>query len=186
MTSDKAKKISGERIMLGKLIAVDVDQVIEPGATSPARREVVRHPGAAAVVPCTIGGGVILVRQYRYAPDSFLWEIPAGILEKGEDPLQAAQRELAEETGYRAGEIAPLATLHSSPGFSDEVIQLFRAERLIPGTATPDPEERLETKEFNILDALDMISEGVITDSKTVCGLLLVAREICPVVGRHF
>ena len=75
------KKISGERVFSGKLIAVDVDQVIEPEASKPARREVVRHAGAAAVVPCLPGAKILLVRQYRYAPDSYLWEIPAGILE---------------------------------------------------------------------------------------------------------
>ncbi len=76
-----------------------------------------------------------------------------------------------------------LATLHSSPGFSDEVIYLFRADSLKPGEAKPDPEESIEVRTFNILEALEMIARGEITDSKTVSGILLVARDICPVAG---
>lgn len=186
MTAEKARKVTGERLLLGKLLSLDVDQVIEPGHTEPARREVVRHPGAAAVVPCLPGGKVILVRQYRYAPDDYFWEIPAGILREGEDPAAAAARELAEETGYRAGSLTGIATLHSAPGFCDEVVHLFRADSLTAGEPNLDDEERLTVREFTILNALDMIAEGLITDSKTVSGLLLTARDICPVAGHHF
>jgi ADP-ribose pyrophosphatase len=177
------KKISGERVFSGKLIAVDVDQVIEPEASKPARREVVRHAGAAAVVPCLPGAKILLIRQYRYAPDSYLWEIPAGILEPGEKPENCAARELTEETGYTAEKIEFLARIHSSPGFSDEVVHLFRADNIRPGTARPDPEEHLEVRAFDILEAIDLISAGLITDSKTVSGILLAARDLCPVAG---
>ncbi|HUU27281.1 MAG TPA: NUDIX hydrolase [archaeon] len=179
----KAKRVSGERVFEGQLLAVDVDQVIEPETDSPARREVVRHQGAAAVVPCLPGAKIILVRQYRYPPDTYLWEIPAGILEPGEKPEECAERELREETGYNLGLLKPLAWLHSSPGFSDEVIHLFRADNIKPGTARPDPEERLEVKAFDLLEAVDMISEGRITDSKTIAGILLVARNIATASG---
>ena len=176
----KAKKISGERVLAGRLLNLDVDQVIEPHCSHPARREVVRHPGAAATVPCLPGAKIVLVRQYRYAPDTWLWEIPAGILEPDEDPQDCAARELTEETGYRAGRLSLLTTLHSSPGFSDEVIHLFRAEELKPGEAKPDPGENLEVRIFNVSEAVGMIARGEITDSKTVAGILLAldsARE---------
>jgi len=169
----KAKKISGERVLAGRLLNLDVDQVIEPYCSHPARREVVRHPGAAAAVPFLPGAKIVLVRHYRYAPDTWLWEIPAGILEPDEDPQDCAARELAEETGYRAGRLKPLATLHSSPGFSDEVIHLFLAEELKPGEAKPDPGENLDVGIFNISEAVEMIARGEITDSKTVAGILL-------------
>jgi len=179
----KAKKLSGERVLAGKLLNLDVDQVIEPHSTQPVRREVVRHPGATAVVPCLPEAKIVLVRQYRYAPDTWLWEIPAGILEPDEEPEDCAARELIEETGYEAGKLSLLATLHSSPGFSDEVIFLFRAESLKPGEAKPDQEESFEVRTFNILEALEMIARGEITDSKTVSGILLLARDICPAAG---
>ncbi len=183
MSDGKAKKVSGERVLRGWLLSVDVDQVVEPGTETPARREVVRHPGAAAVLACLPGNRVILVRQYRYAPDKYFWEVPSGRLEDGEDPLEAARRELAEETGYTAQDMTPLASLHSSPGCSDEVIHLFQATRLSSGQSSPDPQERIEVREFNLTEALEMVSEGLITDSKTVCAILLAARDICPVAG---
>jgi len=175
--SAKAKKISGKRILQGKLLCLDVDQVIEPHGDSPVRREVVRHPQAVAVVPCLPGAKLLLVRQYRYAPDEYLWEIPAGILESGEKPQECAARELEEETGYAPGRLTPIARLHSSPGFTDELIHLYRAEELTPATASPDPEEHLEIKIFELGEVLDMISQGRITDAKTVSGILLVARD---------
>ena len=176
----KAKKISGKRVLEGKLLTVEVDQVIEPGATEPARREVVRHRGAAAVIPCLPGGKIVLVRQYRYAPDAYLWEVPAGVIEKGESPEACATRELVEETGCRPGTLSLLARLHSSPGFSDEVVHLYRADRIIHGDADPEPSEKLEVREFVIFDALNMIDAGAITDSKTIAAIMLVARDICP------
>jgi ADP-ribose pyrophosphatase len=179
----KAKKLSGERVLAGKLLNLDVDQVIEPHSSYPARREVVRHPGAAAVVPCLPGAKIVLVRQYRYALDTWLWEIPAGILEPDEKPKDCAARELSEETGYRAGRLSLLATLHSSPGFSDEVISIFRAEGLEAGEAKPDPGESLEVRIFDTLEAVEMIARGEITDSKTVAGILLAARALYPEAG---
>ncbi|MEA2062278.1 MAG: NUDIX hydrolase [Gemmatimonadota bacterium] len=175
MSKEKGKKISGERVLDGRLLRVDVDQVIEPGTDSSARREVVRNLKAAAVIPCLPGKKIVLIYQYRYALDKKIWEIPAGLIEQGESPDQCAARELAEETGYRAGRITPLVRINSSPGFSDEVIHIFRAERLTPGPANPDPGENIETRELEIARALEMIADGTITDAKTIIAILMVA-----------
>jgi len=174
----KAKKVSGEVVFEGLRFDVHVDQVIEPHADSPARRDWVSHPGAAAVVPVLEDGRVVLVRQYRYASGGFLWELPAGVLDHGEEPEACASRELEEEAGWRAGRIERIATLHTSPGFSNEVIQLYLATDLSAGKANPDPGEHLEVGIFEFEEALALIERGEITDSKTVSGLLLAARKI--------
>ena len=138
------------------------------------------------MIPVLPGGRVVLVRQYRYAPDMFLWEVPAGVIEKGESPEECARRELIEETGCRPSSLSLLARVHSSPGFSDEVIHLFRADCHTRGESNPEPSERLEVKEFSIFQALDMISAGAITDSKTILAVLTAARDICPVARYPF
>ena len=181
MMEQKPKKIFSVRVFTGKLINLDVDQIIDSHSSQPVRREVVRHPGAAAIIPCLPGAEVVLVRQYRYPIDKWLWEIPAGLLEPNEKPEDCAARELIEETGYKAGKLNLLATLHSSPGFSDEVLYLFFADKLKLKGAKPDLEENIEVKIFSILEVLEMIASGEIVDSKTVSGILLVAHDIYPV-----
>lgn len=132
----------------GRLLRLEVDRVREPrpeGGFGPlSRREVVRHPGAVAVVARTAANEIVLVRQYRYAAGRTLLEIPAGTREPGEEPGATAVRELAEETGYRAGEWRPLGSFFTAPGFCDEVIHLFLAEGLTPGAPAPDPGESVE------------------------------------------
>ena len=133
----------------GRLLRLEVDRVREPrpeGGFGPlSQREVVRHPGAVAVVARTAADEIVLVRQYRYAAGRTLLEIPAGTREPGEEPGATAARELAEETGYRAGEWRPLGSFFTAPGFCDEVIHLFLAEGLTPGAPDPDPGESVET-----------------------------------------
>ena len=132
----------------GRLLRLEVDRVREPlpgGGFGPlSRREVVRHPGAVAVVARTAADEIVLVRQYRYAAGRTLLEIPAGTREPGEEPDATAVRELAEETGYRAASWRPLGSFFTAPGFCDEVIHLFLAEGLTPGAANPDPGEFVE------------------------------------------
>jgi ADP-ribose pyrophosphatase len=139
-------------------------------------REIVRHPGASAVVALTPSGDVLLVRQIREAVREALLEIPAGILDReGEEPIDCASRELLEETGYRAERIEPLASIYSSPGFSDERIHLFLAE-----VSDGDPEghgEDVEVIRMPLDQAVAEIERGTIKDAKSVAGLLLALHR---------
>lgn len=141
-------------------------------------RLVIRHPGAAAIVLYD-DGDIILLRQYRAPLGGYLTEIPAGKLDGDEDPEEAARREAAEETGWMPTTVRPLASIHTGPGFTDEIIHLFLGTGLEASTAKPDgPEERdAEVIRVPLTDVRDLIDQGHITDSKTVSGLLL-AREV--------
>ena len=139
-------------------------------------REVVRHPGAVAVLPLLNDGRVCLVRNYRAAVDEVLLELPAGTLEPGEDPAETARRELAEETGYRAGRIDPLASFYMSPGILDERMHLFAARSLVAGPTALEAGEQIEPVLVTWEDALAMTSDGRIHDAKTLVGLLYYAR----------
>ena len=173
-----ARVISSERVLDGKLIEVYVDEIVEDHAQRQSRREVVRAGAASAVVPVTESGGIVLVRQYRYAVDESLWEIPAGMRDPGEDAAECAARELAEETGYRAGRVSLLTRLRTTPGFCDEIIDLFSAHELAAGNPDPDPMEHFEVAEFGIEQIRRMIAAGEITDAKTIAGVLIVAAGI--------
>lgn len=169
-----ADVLTSEKILEGKLLRIYVDEIQEPHAPGPSRREVIRANHASAVVPVTDDGRIVLVRQYRYAVDESLWEIPAGLRDPGEDDTECAARELAEETGYRARRIRLLTRLRTTPGFCDETIDLFRADGLTPGDANPDPNESFERGEFTLEQIGEMICSGEITDAKTITGCLLV------------
>uniref|UniRef100_A0A7C4RUP6 GDP-mannose pyrophosphatase n=1 Tax=Desulfatirhabdium butyrativorans TaxID=340467 RepID=A0A7C4RUP6_9BACT len=138
--------------------------------------DIIRHPGASAVVPVTASGEVILLRQYRHAVSAVIWEIPAGTFDGKEDPLVCAKRELIEETGHAAamwrklGEITPVA------GYSDERIHLFLATELTPASQHLDPDEVLSIHPVAYPTAIDMIHEGIIQDAKTIAGLFLAGR----------
>ena len=181
--SDKAQVINSEIVFEGKVFTVESAEIIEPGGKNKVRRDVVRKPGASAVVAAMPGGRVLLIRQYRFGVDDFLWEIPSGYMNDGESPEQCARRELQEETGFSGGDFSPLASIQLSPGSTSDQIHLFKAENLRPGAPNPDPEERIEVREFNIFQALDMISSGAIVDAKTIAAILLAGKSICPVAG---
>ncbi len=140
----------------------------------------VRHSGASAIVPVLEAEGkdpvVLLIRQYRYAAEGFLYEIPAGRLDEGETPEECARRELKEETGYSASDLKLLTTIFTTPGFTDERIHLFVASGLIAGTSALESDEILEISPTPMSQALEMIRSGVIKDGKTIVGLLLAAR----------
>lgn len=126
------------------------------------------HPGAVGVVPVE-GGRLGLIRQYRPSIDAWIWEIPAGTLERGEDPAACAARELAEETGYRAGRIAPLGRFYVAPGYSTELLQLFKAEDLTPGERSLDEGEQIgEMQWFSFHEAMELVRRGELIDAKSI------------------
>ncbi len=141
--------------------------------------EIIRHPGAAAVVPLMADGSVLLLKQYRHAVDGFIWEIPAGTLEQGEDPYQCACRELAEETGYRARHMEKLTAITPLPAYSNERIHLFLATGLEKTAQNLDADELLSVHRVDWHRAIDMIASGDIQDAKTIAALhLATARRV--------
>jgi len=177
------RELSSERVYDGGFIAVDRMTVELPNG-SIAARDIVRHVGAAAVVPLDADGNVILVKQYRAPHGRVLLEIPAGKKnDKLEDGLTAAKRELEEETGYTADAFIHLTDLLTTPGFSDEVISLYLATDIAPGDSHPDEDEFLDVVKMPFEEALRMVESGALSDAKTACALLL-AREAVKVYGR--
>ncbi|MEW6078032.1 MAG: NUDIX hydrolase [Thermodesulfobacteriota bacterium] len=138
---------------------------------------VLRHPGAVAVVPFLDEGTVILIHQYRHSVGDYIWEIPAGTLDAGEDPLACAGRELIEETGFRAGTFTAIGPIFPAPGYSDEQIHLFLAGDLAPDVQNLEPDEVIHVRRVPLLQALGMIDSGEIRDAKTIAGLLLAGRH---------
>lgn len=174
--------LSSEPIYQGRIIALNLDTVRFPDGSSGVL-EMVRHPGAAAVLPFLDDPGaadprVVLIRQYRWAADGELWEVPAGRLDPGEAPEACAARELEEETGWRAGALVPLAPLWTTPGFSDERIHLFAATGLVPGAHRREADEFLEVHELRWSRVMAMAGGGEIRDAKTLATLFLAERKL--------
>jgi len=172
-------KVSSTRAYHGRVISLDVDEVRFPDG-SIGSLEMVRHPGASAVVPLLDDGAsdpnVLLIRQYRYAANGYLYEIPAGRLDEGESPMECAHRELTEETGYRAQRVEHLFTMFTTPGFTDEKIHLFLATGLTLGQANREADEFMELVPTRLSRALSMIEQGEIQDAKTALALLYAAN----------
>lgn len=158
----------------GRAVAFRVDTVRLPDGRS-ATREYLDHYGAVAVVPFLDPKTVVLVRQYRYPVGKTTWELPAGKLGRGERVLSCLKRELREETGYTAGRIRPLIRYWPTPAFSNELIHIFTADRLVPGRMQPDDDEFIEAKKVPFDKALRWALDGTIKDSKTVIALLACA-----------
>lgn len=173
-------RVSSRRVYSGRILALDVDQVRFPDGTI-EELEMIRHPGASAIVPLfdveKNDPEVLLIRQYRYATDGYVYEIPAGRLEPGETPEECASRELKEETGYSAGRLRQLTTIYTTPGFTDERIHIFVGDALTQGEASREPDEFLELHSVPLSKAVAMVRSGKIVDGKTVIGLLLAARR---------
>ena len=176
---DHAGRIKSRRVYTGKVISLDVDTVRFPDG-SVGELEMVRHPGASAVVPFLSDPAgedpqVLLIRQYRYAAEGYLYEIPAGRLNPAEDPRDCALRELKEETGCSAERVDELFMMYTTPGFTDERIHLFMATGLTSGETKHEADEFLEPQPMPLSQALQMIRAGEIQDSKTALGLLFAA-----------
>lgn len=176
-TSKSIRLIRCDRVYEGKLLKIDLERLALPGGAV-AELEIIRHPGASAVVPLTPDGGVIMIRQYRHATGGFLFEIPAGKLDPGESPEDCALRETAEETGMRAGLLHGLGSIYTTPGFTDEVIHLFAATQLTPQPQALEPDELIEVFTIPLDQAIAAICEGEITDSKTICALFRARQEL--------
>jgi len=165
--------MQSKNIYKGKIITLNIDTVTLPNGVT-VDLEMVRHPGAAAVVPLKDEGTVVLIRQFRHAAGGFIYEIPAGKLYPGEGPKACAERELEEEIGYRAGTLELLSSIFTAPGFTDEVIHIYKATGMTAGQQQLDRDEVLEVIEMPLQEAIDMIRAGLIRDAKTMVGLLSV------------
>jgi ADP-ribose pyrophosphatase len=169
---------STTRLYSGRIVNLDLDRVRFPD-DSVGQLEILRHPGASAVVPFLDpprdgDPRVVLIRQFRHAADGFIWEVPAGRLDPGESPETCARRELEEETGMRARRLEPLITIHTTPGFTDERIHLFLAEGLEPGAEHREADEFMELHPLRWSEVLRLVEQGDIVDGKTLVSLLFV------------
>jgi ADP-ribose pyrophosphatase len=174
--------LSSQRIYNGRVLNLDVDRVRFPDG-SEGTLELIRHFGAAAVLPFLdepndLSARILLIRQYRYASDGELYEIPAGRLEDGEAPVDCARRELREEAGCDAQRFESLGGFFTTPGFIDEFIHLFLATGLTRGVATPEPDEFIRQESHTLYEGLRMIDRGRIVDGKTIIALFMADRLI--------
>jgi ADP-ribose pyrophosphatase len=183
---EKAQILSSEVVFDGPLFKIVRDRLIEPGGAENVR-DVIRHNGSVVILALDSSRSkkdpwIVVERQYRHAANQFLWELPAGKLEEGEDALAGAKRELEEETGYRAKKWKPLVEYFASPGFLGESMKVFLAEGLVAGDAHPEADENIELRLVKLSEVLKMIAKGAILDGKTLTSVLLYARKTA---GRH-
>jgi ADP-ribose pyrophosphatase len=175
-----AQLISSEVVYQGPLFRVLHDKIIEPSGKH-NERDVIRHNGSVVILAIDSSKNkknpwIVVERQYRHAASQYLWELPAGKLDAGEDALAGAQRELAEETGYAAKKWKPLVEYYASPGFLGESMKVFIAEGLVAGDAHPEADEEIEFRLVKLSDVLKMIDKGEVKDGKTLTSVLLYAR----------
>ncbi|MHC4225216.1 MAG: NUDIX hydrolase [Planctomycetota bacterium] len=155
----------------GRVVKLSVDRVRLPNGNE-TELEMIRHPGAAAVVPVDAEGQVLLVRQYRYASGGWVLEVPAGKLDAGEPPEDCALREVEEETGFKPGRLIPMGWIWTTPGFTDEKIWLYLAQDLQPAHQSLQSDEVLTVERVPLVQAVDRAVRGEIVDAKSVCALL--------------
>ena len=187
----KVRVLSSRIVYQGKVFQVTSDEVVEPNGLR-AKRDIVRHQGSVVILAVEATGDstgqatsksaraseprVLLIRQYRYAPDETMWEIPAGRIDDGEQPLEGAKRELTEETGFTARKWKRALSFYPSPGFMSEIMHIYLAQDLTRGKATPEEDERISKRFFPLSAVLRMINAGKIRDGKTIAGVLWYAR----------
>lgn len=173
-TKTKARVLSSRVAYRGPAFTVSTDQVLEPSGVR-ARRDIVHHTGSVVILAVDHSGAeplVLLEHQYRHAAQKYLWELPAGRIDKGEKELGAAKRELREETGYAAKSWRRILRFYASPGFVAETMAIFLAEDLRAGTAEPEADEVIEIKMVPLSEAVSMVMSGRIFDAKTIAGVL--------------
>lgn len=179
---EQADVLSSQTVFEGPLFRVTRDRLVEPGGKE-AARDVVRHNGSAVIMAVDNSKSkkdpwIVMERQYRHAAGRYLWEVPAGKLERGEDPLHGARRELEEETGYRAKKWSELMEYWASPGFLGESMQVFLAEGLVAGDSRPEEDELIEMRLVKLSELLKSIENGEIQDGKTLSSVLFYARTM--------
>jgi ADP-ribose pyrophosphatase len=170
--------LSSRIVFRGPVFQVTHDEVVEPSGIR-AKRDIVRHPGSVVVLALDESGReprVLLERQYRYAANSSLWELPAGRIDQGESELAAAKRELLEETGYTATRWQRIVRYYASPGFVDETMAIYLARNLRRGKAQPEDDEAIRTRLVPLSSAVHMVTSGIIRDGKTLIGILLISK----------
>lgn len=182
----KTEVLSSEVVFEGPLFRVLRNRLIEPGGSEEVR-DVVRHNGSVVILAIDNTKSkknpwIVIERQFRHAAGQFLWELPAGKLDPGEEALQGAKRELEEETGYRAKKWKPLVEYYPSPGFLGESMKVFIAEGLVAGDAHPEDDERIEFRLVKLSQVIKLIEKGAILDGKTLTSVLLFARNVA---GKH-
>ncbi len=175
----QAQVLQSEIVYQGALFKVTQDKIIEPNGKENVR-DVIRHNGSVVILAIDNSKSrkdpwIVMERQYRHAAGQFLWELPAGKLDPGEEPLAGAQRELEEETGYRAKRWKPLVEYYASPGFLGETMKVYVAEGLVPGEARPEEDEDIELRLVKLSEILKTIAKGGILDGKTLSCVLLYA-----------
>jgi ADP-ribose pyrophosphatase len=180
VVAERATVLSSEVVYTGPLFRVLHEKIVEPGGEN-NERDVIRHNGSVVILAIDNSKNkknpwVVMERQYRHAANQFLWELPAGKLEPGEDALEGAKRELAEETGYRAKKWKPLVEYYASPGFLGESMKVFLAEGLQAGDASPEEDEKIELRLVKLSEVVEMIEKGAILDGKTLSSVLLYDR----------
>lgn len=171
------RTINREEIYKGKIISLVKDTIVLPDGRT-TTRDVVLHNGAAAIVPIDNEGNILFVRQYRQPAGEELLEIPAGILEKGEDPLECAKRELEEETGYRALELSHICSMYTAVGFCTEMIHIYFAQNLVESKQNLDEDEFVNVEKYSLDEAIEMIFDSRIKDGKTIAGILAAKKLI--------
>jgi ADP-ribose pyrophosphatase len=175
----KAKLISSRTVYRGPVFWVTTDEVQEPGGVR-ARRDVIHHSGSVVVLAVDESAStprVLLERQYRHAANDFLWELPAGRIDPGENPLPAARRELLEETGYTAAHWRRILNFYASPGFVAETMSVFLATDLRAGPAHPEPDEVIRKSLVPLSKAVRMVLNGTIRDAKTISSILWLDHQ---------
>jgi ADP-ribose pyrophosphatase len=173
----EARRLGSSKAYEGRIIDVTLDRVLLPNG-SETELEVVRHPGASAMVPLEEDGTVLLIHQYRWAAEGFILEVPAGKLDGNEAPEACARRELEEEIGRVPGRLDLLGSVLTTPGFTDEIIHLYLARGLASGERRPERDEVIETRPVPLEKVPAMIARGEIRDAKSICALLMAIERL--------